>query len=73
MVYNDDYAKNLISVRKITPERVKAVDGGYREDLTIQLYITSLDAEPPPLMPTLDPSQVEIIYEKKRQPRKENR
>lgn len=60
----------LISVRKVTPERLKAVDGGYREDLTIQLYITPPDAEPPPLMPTLDPSHVEIIYEKKRQPRR---
>jgi hypothetical protein len=62
----------LISVRKVAPERLKAVDGGYREDLTIQLYITPPDAESP-LMPTLEPSQVETIYEKKRQPRKKNR
>ncbi len=63
----------LISVRKIRPDRIKAVDGGYREDLSVQLYIVPADAEPPPLMPTRDPSQVEIIYEKKRQPRKKNR
>ena len=62
----------LISVRKVAPERLKAVDGGYREDLTTQLYITPPDAESP-LMPTLEPSQVETIYEKKRQPRKKNR
>ena len=62
----------LISVRKVAPERLKAVDGGYREDLTVQLYILPPDAESP-LMPTLEPSQVEIIFEKKRRPARKNR
>ena len=60
----------LINVRKINPERVKAVDGGYREDLSVHLYIAPPDAGPPPVMPTIDPSQVEIIYEKKQRSRK---
>ena len=58
----------LISVRKISPDKIKVVNGGYREDPSVQLYIRSADAGLPPVMPTLDPSQVEIIYEKKRRP-----
>lgn len=63
----------LINVRKVNPERIKAVDGGYLVDLTVRLYIVPPGAAPPPLTPMLDPSQVEIIYEKKRQPRRKNR
>ena len=61
----------LINVREINPERVKAVDGGFREDFSVRLFILPEGAEPPPLMPTLDPSQVELIYDKpRRQKRK---
>jgi len=63
----------LINVRKINPDRVKAVDGGYREEITVRLHIAPPDAGPPPVMPTLDPSQVEIIYEKKRRAPRKNR
>ena len=60
----------LIAVRHINPERVKAIDGGYHEELTVTLWIFPAEAGPPPLMPTVDPSQVEIIYPKKRRSRK---
>jgi hypothetical protein len=63
----------VINVRKINPQRVKAVNGGYHEELTVQLHITPADAEPPSAMSTVDPSQVEIIYEKKPRPRSKNR
>jgi hypothetical protein len=63
----------VINVRKINPQRVKAVDGGYHEELTVQLHITPADAEPPSAMSTVDASQVEIIYEKKPRPRSKNR
>jgi len=62
----------LIKVRDIDPQRVKAVDGGHQEDLTVNLHIIPAGLEPP-LNPTVDSSQVEIIYEKKpRSPKKRN-
>ena len=52
------------------PEKVIAIDGGYTEELTVSLYVLYRDFPPPPLTPTVDPSEVEIIYEKKRRPQK---
>lgn len=60
----------LIAARHINPERVKAIDGGHHVDLTVSLWILPAESEPPPLMPTVDPSQVEIIFDKKRRSRK---
>jgi len=60
----------LINIRGIDPEGVKAVDGGFREHLEVELWIWNAAAEPPPPMPTVDPGQVEIIYEKKRPQKK---
>ena len=60
----------LINVRHLNPGRVKAIDGGYLVDLTVYLYIVPPDAEPPPLMPMLDPSQVKIVTAKKQRKRK---
>jgi hypothetical protein len=60
----------LINVRKIDPERVKAIDAGYREDFQVDLWIWPPGIEPPFPSPTVDPTQVEIVYEKKKPPRK---
>ena len=60
----------LIQVRDINPERIKAVDGGYREELTVILYVAPPGAAAPAVEPTVDPSQVEMIYEKKRRPQR---
>jgi hypothetical protein len=55
-------AKNyLVSVRQADPETVIAADGGYRDELTIELYIIPNDAYPPMLMPTVSPKNVEIL------------
>ena len=56
----------LINVRQINPERLKALDGGHREDLTVQLSIVPPGAAPPVLDPTVDPKEVELIYKKTR-------
>jgi len=60
----------LISVREINPERVKAIDGGHREELTVELHVRPPGAPPPTAEPTVDPKEVEIIYEKKRSRKK---
>jgi hypothetical protein len=55
-------AKNyLSSARKVGPETVIVVDGGYRDELTVELYIMPNDAYPPLLMPTVSPKKVEIL------------
>lgn len=59
----------LINVRKINPDRLKAIDGGHREELTVVLRIHPSGAPPPPVDPTVPPSEVEIVYPKKPRPR----
>jgi len=62
----------LIKVRQVDPERLKAIDGGYKDELTVYLHVIPVGVEPP-IMPDVDPSQVQIIYEKKRpSPKKRN-
>lgn len=56
----------LIRVRKIDPNRIKVIDAGHREDLTVTLYTWPTGADPPPFDSTVDKSEVQIIYEKKK-------
>lgn len=51
----------LVTERGIESERVVVVDGGYREELTVELYVVPTGAQPPEPTPTVDPSEVEII------------
>ena len=62
----------LINVRGINPERVKAVDAGFQEKFTVQLYIVPEGMTPPSPAPTVDPSQVELIYDKPRRPKRKH-
>ena len=59
----------LVNVRKLPIDKVVAIDGGYRESFTVQLFIAPKDSAPPIADPTLDPSQVQVV-EKKRRSRK---
>jgi hypothetical protein len=57
-------AKNYVVIEHgINAQRIVTIDGGYREDLTVELWV--LPENFPPLTPdkasTIDPSQVEII------------
>jgi hypothetical protein len=54
-----DRAKNyLTTTRGIDASRIVTVDGGYREDLTVELWVVPSGATPPAASPTVDPSQV---------------
>jgi hypothetical protein len=54
-----DRAKNyLVNTRGITGDRVVTVDGGYREELTVELWVVPSGANPPAASPTVDPSEV---------------
>jgi hypothetical protein len=55
-------AKNyLVKVRQADPETIVAVDGGYQEEFTVQLYIYPINAYPPVLLPTVSPKKVQIL------------
>jgi len=51
----------LVGVRNAAPDAVIAVDGGYRDEFKVELYIMPNDAYPPLLMPTVSPKQVQIL------------
>lgn len=57
-------AKNyLVEIRGIEAERILAVDGGHREELTVELYLVYKDRPAPIPSPTIAPSEVQIIRE----------
>ena len=51
----------LINRRGIASARVKAIDGGYREEVTVELYALPIGVEPPAIAPTLSRSQIRLI------------
>ena len=63
----------LIKVRGLDPQRVKAIDGGFREEFMVQLELAPPGAPPRVADPSVDPSQVELIYEKPRRAPKRKR
>jgi hypothetical protein len=57
-----DRAKDyLVNTRGIDSGRLVTVDGGYKEDLTVELWIVPSGATPPAASPTVDASEVQII------------
>jgi hypothetical protein len=51
----------LVKVRGIDAKRIETVDGGYQEQLAVELYLVPLGAPPPLSAPTVEPSEVRII------------
>jgi hypothetical protein len=57
-----DRAKNyLINERGINARRIVTIDGGYREALTVDLWIRPNGWRAPKASPTVDPSKAQII------------
>ncbi|MDQ3805423.1 MAG: PKD domain-containing protein [Acidobacteriota bacterium] len=55
-----DRAKDyLVNTRGISADRIVTVDGGFREDLTVELWIVPQGATAPTASPTVDPSEVQ--------------
>jgi hypothetical protein len=55
-------AREYISkVRGVAPERLVTVDGGFREDLAVFMWVVPPGATPPSPIPTVDRSEVKII------------
>lgn len=62
----------LVRKRNIDVGQVIAIDGGHREDFTIEMFVGPADATPPEPMPTVELREVEIIYDQPN-PRKRRR
>jgi len=63
-------AKNyLVKVRDFPPDRLKAMDGGYREEPQLDLYIVPDGTCAPTPAPTVDPRDVKIMKGREFKPR----
>ena len=51
----------LVKGRGIDAKHIVTIDGGHREELTVELYLVPPGATPPLSTPTVDPSKVQII------------
>jgi len=51
----------LINKRALSPTRIFAIDGGYRERFSVELYALPENSDPPNIVPTIAPSEVKII------------
>ena len=51
----------LLKVRSVPSSRIVTIDGGYREKLTVELYLIPRDSAPPIPLPTVDRRDVKII------------
>jgi len=51
----------LINKRALSPTRISAIDGGYRERFSVELYALPENADPPNIVPTIAPSEVKIV------------
>lgn len=55
----------LVERHGLSGERVVVIDGGFREERTVELFVVPTGATPPGATPTVDPEQVQIVTEKK--------
>lgn len=53
--------KYLIEMRGIPPERVVSIDGGFREEAEVELYLIPRTLPPPTPAPTLSPGEVKVV------------
>jgi hypothetical protein len=68
-----DRAKNyLVNQRGIDPTRIVTVDGGFREDLTVELWLVPSGANAPTASPTVDPSEVQTTTPRRRRGRRDD-
>lgn len=51
----------VVTQHGIEASRIVTVEGGYREGLTVELWIRPKDGPLPALSPTVDPSEVEFV------------
>jgi hypothetical protein len=56
----------LVKERGFEEARIVVVDGGFREERAVELFIVPSGSTPPSVSPTVDPKDVQVIVEKAR-------
>lgn len=51
----------LVKTRAISIDRILIIDGGYRDELTVELYVVPSGSNPPVASPTVEAAEVQII------------
>ena len=64
-------AKDYLVHRGIAPERIVWIDGGFRDELSHELFIFPRDAPAPMAVPTVAPEEVQIIRDAKPKKRRQ--
>jgi hypothetical protein len=54
----------LIKEHRFSAERIRAIDGGYREQREVEIYVEPKDGDIPLARPSLRPSKVKIVQQK---------
>ena len=62
----------LVNIRGVDPGRIVTVDGGFREESTVEIWIVPVGAAPPMASPTVDPDEVKPKRQPRREPRRNN-
>ena len=57
--------RHLVNQRGVKPKNIVVINGGYREKLTVELYVGTATSSHPIIMPTIRPSKVHIIRDDK--------
>lgn len=60
------YKNYLVRMRRMNPASLFATDGGYREEMQVQLYLGRADYYPPILIPTVSPKKAQVINRRPR-------
>jgi len=55
------YKNYLVRVRKMDPASLFAADGGFREEMEVQLYLGRSDYYPPVFIPSISPKKATVI------------
>ena len=61
-------AKDYLARLGISPDRVVAVDGGFREEFTWEAWVVPPGAQPPRAAHTVGPHEVQVVAESKKAP-----
>jgi hypothetical protein len=69
----DDARRYLIETRMIPPDRIIAIDGGYRENAQYDLFTLSLEIPPPTPTPTVPSNEVQIVRPARRNKRRSSK
>lgn len=63
----EDARSYLIEREKISPDRIVAIDGGYRDTAQYDVFMLGLEMPPPTPTPTVPSNEVQIVRAKKKE------